>query len=340
LALPSTEQVMSTPAIALASAWLTAVLGSGPAGPLVASLPDRAGGVLPDGTSVRVALALIRSMELKCGPTHALTDAVTAYGALGNPSPWKAFACFCVGRALRLLGRARQAKASLEEGYDRSALTMPALAASCLMQLAWAAVDEKDWRQAELSTSRARAALAASASSASSRPVDRFAIDATSAFLLARSGDGPASRNYAHAALSEVPTGEAPSVTTVEAQVILARALVLLSDHASARQLLCEARARVAQLPYAGTLAEKAAEAEDVVAAAFAASPIPDPLSPAEIRVLRYLPTYMTFEEISRELIVSRTTVKTQAIAVYRKLGVKSRAEAVRKAQLQGLLSA
>ena len=214
---------------------------------------------------------------------------------------------------------------------------MPALAASCLMQLAWAAVDEKDWRQAELSTSRARAALAASASS---RPVDRFAIDATSAFLLARSGDGAASRNYAHAALSEVPTGEAPRVTTVEAQVILARALVLLSDHASARQLLCEARARVAQLPDAGTLAEKAAEAEDVVAAAFAASPIPDPLSPAEIRVLRYLPTYMTFEEISRELIVSRTTVKTQAIAVYRKLGVKSRAEAVRKAQLQGLLSA
>ena len=175
-------------------------------------------------------------------------------------------ACFCVGRALRLLGRARKAKSSLEEGYDRSALTMPALAASCLMQLAWAAVDERDWRQAELSTSRARAAVAASVSS---RPVDRFAIDATSTFLLARSGDGAASRNYAQAALSEVPTGEAPSVTTVEAQVILARAL-------------------------------------------------------------------MTFEEISRELIVSRTTVKTQAIALYRKLGVKSRAEAVRKAQLQG----
>ena len=32
--------------------------------------------------------------------------------------------------------------------------------------------------------------------------------------------------------------------------------------------------------------------------------------------------------------------VKTQAIAVYRKLGVKSRAEAVRKAHQQGLLSA
>ncbi|HXW78315.1 MAG TPA: LuxR C-terminal-related transcriptional regulator, partial [Acidimicrobiales bacterium] len=59
-----------------------------------------------------------------------------------------------------------------------------------------------------------------------------------------------------------------------------------------------------------------------------------------EMRVLRYLPTYMTFEEIGRDLVVSKTTVKTQAIAVYRKLGVKSRAEAVRKAYRQGLFSA
>ena len=56
LDLPSTEQVMSTPAIALATAWLTTVLGSGPAGPPAAHLPDRADAVLPDGTSVRAAL--------------------------------------------------------------------------------------------------------------------------------------------------------------------------------------------------------------------------------------------------------------------------------------------
>lgn len=76
-----------------------------------------------------------------------------------------------------------------------------------------------------------------------------------------------------------------------------------------------------------------------MVEAAFAASPVPDRLTPAELRVLHYLPTYMTFEEISRDLNVSHATVKTQAIAVYRKLGVKSRAEAVRKAHQQGLLS-
>ncbi len=56
--------------------------------------------------------------------------------------------------------------------------------------------------------------------------------------------------------------------------------------------------------------------------------------------MLRYLPTYMSFEEIGRDLVVSRTTVKTQAIAVYRKLGVRSHAEAVRKARQQGLIIA
>ena len=82
------------------------------------------------------------------------------------------------------------------------------------------------------------------------------------------------------------------------------------------------------------------AEAQDIVETAFAITPVPDRLTPAELRVLHYLPTYMTLEEISQDLNVSRTTVKTQAIAVYRKLGVKSRSAAVRKAHQQGLLSA
>ncbi len=49
------------------------------------------------------------------------------------------------------------------------------------------------------------------------------------------------------------------------------------------------------------------------------------PLTPAELRVLRYLPTHLSFAEIADEVYVSRNTVKTQAIAVYRKLGVGSR---------------
>jgi LuxR family maltose regulon positive regulatory protein len=62
------------------------------------------------------------------------------------------------------------------------------------------------------------------------------------------------------------------------------------------------------------------------------------PLTPAEIRVLRFLPTHLTFPAIADELFVSRNTVKTQAISIYRKLGVSSRKPAVEAARRHGFL--
>ena len=50
-------------------------------------------------------------------------------------------------------------------------------------------------------------------------------------------------------------------------------------------------------------------------------------LTPAELRLLPLLATYLSFREIGENLFVSRNTVKTQAISVYRKLGVSSRSE-------------
>lgn len=61
-------------------------------------------------------------------------------------------------------------------------------------------------------------------------------------------------------------------------------------------------------------------------------------LTTAEIRILQYLPTHLSFPEIANELFVSRHTVKTQALAAYRKLGVHSRSEAIAKAREAGLL--
>jgi LuxR family maltose regulon positive regulatory protein len=54
--------------------------------------------------------------------------------------------------------------------------------------------------------------------------------------------------------------------------------------------------------------------------------------------VVAYLPTHLTLAEIADRLYVSRNTVKTQAIAVYRKLGMSSRAGAVAVARDAGVL--
>ena len=67
-----------------------------------------------------------------------------------------------------------------------------------------------------------------------------------------------------------------------------------------------------------------------------AASPLP--LTPAELRLLPYLQTHLTADMIAKRLFISIHTVKTEIKAIYRKLGVSSRDDAVRKANGIGLL--
>jgi LuxR family maltose regulon positive regulatory protein len=60
----------------------------------------------------------------------------------------------------------------------------------------------------------------------------------------------------------------------------------------------------------------------------------------AEMRVLEMLPTHHSLGAIGTELFVSRNTVKSHTIAIYRKLGVSGRGAAVDRARELGLLEA
>ena len=61
-------------------------------------------------------------------------------------------------------------------------------------------------------------------------------------------------------------------------------------------------------------------------------------LTAAELRLLPLLTTHLSFREIGERLFVSRNTVKTQAISIYRKLDVSSRGDAVARAAELGLV--
>ena len=67
--------------------------------------------------------------------------------------------------------------------------------------------------------------------------------------------------------------------------------------------------------------------------------PLRDPLSDAELRVLRYLPSNLKATEIAAELCVSSNTVRTHLRHVYAKLDAHSRSEAVSRARQLGLLA-
>jgi LuxR family transcriptional regulator, maltose regulon positive regulatory protein len=64
-----------------------------------------------------------------------------------------------------------------------------------------------------------------------------------------------------------------------------------------------------------------------------------EPLSPAEIRVLRYLPTSLTVTEIADQLYLSVNTVRTHMRHVYDKLDAHRRHEALERARALGLLA-
>jgi LuxR family maltose regulon positive regulatory protein len=55
------------------------------------------------------------------------------------------------------------------------------------------------------------------------------------------------------------------------------------------------------------------------------------PLTPAELRILRLLPT-STYRQMAATLYISRNTVKSRLRSVYQKLGVTSRAQAIERA--------
>ena len=63
-------------------------------------------------------------------------------------------------------------------------------------------------------------------------------------------------------------------------------------------------------------------------------------LTTAELRLLPLLTTHLSFREIAERLFVSRNTVKTQAISVYRKLDASSRSDAIARAVELGLVDA
>ena len=61
-------------------------------------------------------------------------------------------------------------------------------------------------------------------------------------------------------------------------------------------------------------------------------------LTAAELRLLPFLATHLSLRGIGERLYITRNTVKSEAISVYRKLGVSSRSEAVERAAQLGLI--
>ena len=97
--------------------------------------------------------------------------------------------------------------------------------------------------------------------------------------------------------------------------------------------MLREVRNILHQRPDLGVVAERAVELHRSLDALQQGPVGASALTTAELRLLPFLATHLSFPEIGERLHISRHTVKTQAISVYRKFGVSSRSEAIQHAQ-------
>jgi ATP/maltotriose-dependent transcriptional regulator MalT len=137
------------------------------------------------------------------------------------------------------------------------------------------------------------------------------------------------------------------AVATLHQAASLARAPALALERTLALVMLAGVPNRGDALPVDGELEEaraivEAAADPGVLGVLLSAGTVrpasrrrvdQDEISDAELRVLRLLPTRLTQREIGRELYLSFNTVKTHTRALYRKLGVAARREAVTRAR-------
>jgi LuxR family maltose regulon positive regulatory protein len=263
-----------------------------------------------------------------------------AAAALAIESPtgaWRPVWLFLRATALHLTGDLAGAQQGLEESLNLAATGAPALVALCLAQSAMIAIERRD---PETATDLAdRAVCVIEHNDLSDDPICALGFAAAAA---ARAQDGRldvAKRDLRRAVDLLAALGDVAEWYGAEARILLAHASLSLADIVPARTLLAEASRLARRITGAVIFDqwfEDAWSHKDTLAETSLAGL--SSLTIAELRILRFLPSHRSFREIAAQLGVSGNTVKTQAHAIYRKLGAASRSEAVARAEEAGLL--
>ena len=282
------------------------------------------------------AAQLLRAVVAENGLAQMGRDASRACSACPEDDDTRSFAQLLVGVAHHLTGDTSRARVALDEGARSSAVTAPHVQALCLAQLALLEMDEEDWDAATTLSERARSRV--QGCGLADYPIVAL-VYAVSALTLARGGRvEDAHRDLRTASMLAARLVDFLPWYEAQTRVALARASLGLSDVAGARSRLAGGARLVRRIPEATTLRAWLTDACSQLEAATGSAGDGLTLTAAELRVLRMLPTHLSFPAIAKQLFVSTNTVKTHVRALYRKLDASSRSEAVSHAAAAGLL--
>jgi LuxR family maltose regulon positive regulatory protein len=329
------------PAVAMLGAWIQALGGHAAAAERWAAAAERGSheGLLPDGSaSIEGWRALLRAKLCRHGVAQMRTDAELALTLLAVGSLWRAPAQLLLGISHLLAGDLGVADDVLAEAVEVAEDTGATLAASvALAERAILAIGRQDWQDAETLVERARSVVAAARLE---ECVTSLVLFAAAARVAIHHGNrDQADQDLARARQLQPQATHALPYYAVQGRLELIRAYLALSDVAGARTVIREVDDLLRWRPDLGTLPHQAnqlrSQLDQVRGEAIGTSP----LTTAELRLIPLLATYHSFREIGQRLHVSQHTVKTQALSIYRKLGVSSRGQAVQRVQEIGLLA-
>jgi LuxR family transcriptional regulator, maltose regulon positive regulatory protein len=335
------EAITADPPVALIAAWSRGFLGASKQDTerwLAAAEDPSYGGLPPDGMrSQAFGAALARATLIFDDVGRAAAGARRALELAGDQPAESAWAGSALGQALYLSGRSAEARPQLEELVSQVPATVqPYAVVTALAVLSLIAADQGDPAAASLAR---RAVATAHAEGVSFEPLSGTVYLALGR-ALARQGK---------LAEAELQLGRALELFKVDSMglhrtftlVVLASVRHGRGDLPGARALVDQARELVEQSTDPGILPALLEQTEE----ALGSRPrrpvqLAAPLTERELAVLRLLPTRLSTREMGRELYVSPNTVRSQVQAIYRKLQVNSRAEAVTQARQLGLLPA
>jgi LuxR family transcriptional regulator, maltose regulon positive regulatory protein len=331
------ETIASDPALSLTAAFGGITRGAGSQAEqwiAVARGLLQAGGEPDEKLGLEPGLALAEAGLARQGVEAMCASAEVAAKDLADESPWLSMCCMLDGVGLHLRGLREPAQRRLVEGARRGSVGAPTIQVLALAQLALLAIEGEDWQLAESLAAQARAQV--NRSGLIEYPMVALAM-AVSALVEARFGrvdKAVADMRIGIGLLGQLD--EFAPWYEVEARIALARCAARLGDGPAAEAFLADGKKLLKRTPDAFVLGEWIEESARAVEE-LAVSDVGG-LSPAELRVLQFLPGHLSYPQIATETFVSPNTVKTQAQSIYRKLGASSRREAVELARGAGLL--
>ena len=293
---------------------------------------------MPDGSPWAGWAATVSALLCRNGIGSMEADAAKAVAGLTATSPWRPIALLLESIAVLLGGdikRADEMLAAAAEAAARNGATYAGVVAHA--ERALIALARGDLSAAETEVTLASAFVHDTPSA--DYVVTGLLFAATARLAIARGLRAQAREALANAQRIRPMLTYALPWYSVQCRLELATAHLDLADPRGAATLYHEADDILRRRPRLGTLAE---QAEDVrgrlTEVPQEASGWASTLTAAELRLLPLLTTHLSFREIAERLFVSRNTVKTQAISVYRKLDASSRSEAIARATELGLV--